>query len=143
MDFQTLESVCKYMVSLIPDGISTVLEPTPGKGNLVRALNGYQVTAPSEFWDVSGRFDAVVMNPPFYGRHYIKHVNHALKFLKPGGVLVYSTCSLEPEENEQAVEAFTRRHPAFRLTTRRALTPWADGVDGAFVAALTFQPLPA
>lgn len=36
----------------------------------------------------TGDFDKVVMNPPFYGRHYIKHVNHALKFLKPGGVLV-------------------------------------------------------
>lgn len=33
-------------------------------------------------------FDRVVMNPPFYGRHYIKHVEHALKFLKPGGALV-------------------------------------------------------
>lgn len=33
-------------------------------------------------------FDFVVMNPPFYGRHYVKHVNHALKFLKPGGTLV-------------------------------------------------------
>ncbi|WP_323012911.1 DUF4942 domain-containing protein [Devosia sp.] len=33
-------------------------------------------------------FDAVVMNPPFYGRHYVKHVRHALKFLRPGGTLV-------------------------------------------------------
>lgn len=33
-------------------------------------------------------FDFVVMNPPFYGRHYVKHVRHALKFLKPGGTLV-------------------------------------------------------
>lgn len=33
-------------------------------------------------------FDFVVMNPPFYGRHYVKHVRHALKFLKPGGLLV-------------------------------------------------------
>lgn len=33
-------------------------------------------------------FDKVVMNPPFYGRHYAKHVRHALRFLKPGGVLV-------------------------------------------------------
>jgi hypothetical protein len=32
-------------------------------------------------------FDRVVMNPPFYGKHYAKHVNHALKFLKPGGTL--------------------------------------------------------
>lgn len=33
-------------------------------------------------------FDAVVMNPPFYGRHYAKHVRHAFKFLKPLGTLV-------------------------------------------------------
>ena len=33
-------------------------------------------------------FDKVVMNPPFYGRHYVKHVRHAYKFLKPGGTLV-------------------------------------------------------
>ena len=33
-------------------------------------------------------FDRVVMNPPFYGKHYLKHVRHALKFLKPGGLLV-------------------------------------------------------
>ncbi|WP_323008954.1 DUF4942 domain-containing protein [Paracoccus sp. (in: a-proteobacteria)] len=32
-------------------------------------------------------FDQVVMNPPFYGRHYAKHVRHALRFLKPGGRL--------------------------------------------------------
>ena len=33
------------------------------------------------------KFDHVVMNPPFYGKHYAKHVQHALKFLKPGGRL--------------------------------------------------------
>ncbi|RWB67579.1 class I SAM-dependent methyltransferase [Mesorhizobium sp.] len=33
-------------------------------------------------------FDFVVMNPPFYGRHHVKHVRHALEFLKPGGTLV-------------------------------------------------------
>ncbi|MCF3932887.1 DUF4942 domain-containing protein [Acuticoccus sp. M5D2P5] len=33
-------------------------------------------------------YDRVVMNPPFYGRHYVKHVRHALGFLKDGGKLV-------------------------------------------------------
>lgn len=32
-------------------------------------------------------FDMVVMNPPFYGKHYAKHVRHALRFLNPGGTL--------------------------------------------------------
>ena len=35
----------------------------------------------------TGDFDRVVMNPPFYGKHYAKHVEHALKFLKPDGIL--------------------------------------------------------
>jgi hypothetical protein len=33
-------------------------------------------------------FDLVVMNPPFYGRHYEKHIRHALRFLAKGGKLV-------------------------------------------------------
>jgi 16S rRNA (cytosine967-C5)-methyltransferase len=39
----------------------------------------------------------------------------AATMLKPGGRLVYATCSLEPEENEAVVEAFLREHSDFRL----------------------------
>lgn len=35
----------------------------------------------------TGDYDMVLMNPPFVSTHYNKHVRHALKFLKPGGVL--------------------------------------------------------
>lgn len=65
--FQTPPEVCRYMVSMIPIGVNTVLEPTPGKGNIVRELAGYQVTAPEDYFllDKSERFDATVMNPPF------------------------------------------------------------------------------
>lgn len=38
-DFQTPPEVCKYMVSLIPEGVISVLEPTPGVGNIVSELN--------------------------------------------------------------------------------------------------------
>lgn len=66
MDFQTPETICKYMTSLIPDGVITVLEPTPGLGNIVRELNGYQITAPNDFFLLDKNwFDAIVMNPPF------------------------------------------------------------------------------
>jgi SAM-dependent methyltransferase len=50
------------------------------KGHKVQQANFLQ-TVPVE------KFDIVLMNPPFYGRHYAKHVRHAFKFLKPGGVL--------------------------------------------------------
>jgi tRNA G10 N-methylase Trm11 len=36
----------------------------------------------------TGDFDKVIMNPPFYGKHYYKHIDHAMKFLKERGVLV-------------------------------------------------------
>ena len=56
--------------------------------------------------------------------------------LRPGGVLIYSTCSLEPEENSEVVKEFLREHAGFKLENERALLPFADNVDGAYVARL-------
>ncbi len=56
--------------------------------------------------------------------------------LKPSGVLVYSTCSLEPEENSEVVKEFLREHASYRLEGERALLPFADNVDGAYIARL-------
>jgi hypothetical protein len=66
-DFQTPAPVAKYMVQMIPAGVVTVLEPTPGRGNLIKALgNSWKITAPDNFFELPpGRFDCVVMNPPF------------------------------------------------------------------------------
>jgi len=50
------------------------------KGHAVLTAN-FLETVPT------GDYDRVVMNPPFYGKHYAKHVKHALKFLKPEGTL--------------------------------------------------------
>ena len=64
-------------------------------------------------------------------------LNQAAPRLKPGGTLVYSTCSLEPEENAEVVKQFLAAHPEFKLERECALIPFNDSVDGAYVARLT------
>jgi 16S rRNA (cytosine967-C5)-methyltransferase len=57
--------------------------------------------------------------------------------LKQGGVLVYSTCSLETEENEEAVEETLANLSMLRLGQQQHCFPFRDNFDGAFAARLT------
>ena len=54
--------------------------------------------------------------------------------LKSGGSLVYSTCSLEPEENEKLVALAAREIPSLSFVGSRATLPFRDNADGAFAA---------
>jgi 16S rRNA (cytosine967-C5)-methyltransferase len=64
-------------------------------------------------------------------------VRAVVPLLKAGGTLVYSTCSIEPEENEQVVTAILREFPFLKLLEQASLLPFRDGLDGAFAAKLT------
>jgi len=58
------------------------------------------------------------------------------KHVKPGGRLVYSTCSLEVEENEEMVNRWVREQKEFRLVKAKRLFPPKSGTDGAYAALL-------
>ncbi|MFT4056461.1 MAG: DUF4942 domain-containing protein [Novosphingobium sp.] len=64
------------------------IEYHPGRASEARAKGHAVLTANFLEHPATPEFDAVVMNPPFYGKHYVKHVRHALEFLRPGGTLV-------------------------------------------------------
>jgi 16S rRNA (cytosine967-C5)-methyltransferase len=64
-------------------------------------------------------------------------VRNVVPLLKPGGALVYSTCSIEPEENELLVEKILAAHPVLKLGETRRSLPFRDGMDGAFAARFT------
>ncbi|MCA1658634.1 MAG: 16S rRNA (cytosine(967)-C(5))-methyltransferase RsmB [Verrucomicrobiaceae bacterium] len=60
-----------------------------------------------------------------------------IPLLKTGGMLVYSTCSIEPEENEETVRSIIGEFPFLNLTKEVSLLPFRDGFDGAYAAKLT------
>ncbi len=68
-------------------------------------------------------------------------LDQAAPFVKPGGRLIYVTCSLFAEENEDRVAAFLGRHSDFQaVDTPLRLSPLSDGTDGFFGAILERLP---
>jgi 16S rRNA (cytosine967-C5)-methyltransferase len=58
------------------------------------------------------------------------------ELLKENGRIVYSTCSLEPEENEDLVARWVREHPGFSKEKARKTFPPKSGTDGTFAAVI-------
>lgn len=89
---------------------------------------------------------------PRYREKQLHLLDQAAALLASGGVLVYTTCSLEPEENEEVVADFLEKHPQFQIQSCRELLPEparklvdregffrptpADGLDGFFGARM-------
>lgn len=109
--------------------------PCTGTGTLARHPDARWRLRPESIAEMTALQDAML--------------DAAAGVVTPGGLLVYSTCSLEPEENEERVEAFLARHGGFgveataavpgRYVARRGYltcTPQEHGFDGAFAARL-------
>ncbi len=118
--------------------------------NLARlGLAAETVAADATQWQPEAPFDAVLLDAPCSStgtirRHpdvpYLKSdadiaelaalqtrlLDNAVRLLKPGGTLVYSTCSLEPEEGEAQVAALLARNESLRIEPIRPNEPFGD-----------------
>lgn len=65
-------------------------------------------------------------------------LRRVVPLLKPGGTLVYSTCSIEPEENGHVVAQVIAEFPFLKADEQRTVLPFRDGFDGAFAAKLVY-----
>ena len=108
--------------------------------------------------ELSGSFDLVLADVPCSNTGVFRHrpdalwrfsekdladvtilqreiLEHAARLVAPGGQLVYSTCSLEPEENALMVQDFISRHPNFTLVAGQTNlpTPTSDGSSAFFL----------
>ena len=77
-----------------------------------------------------------------------KILDNASKYLKKGGVLVFSTCTIEPLENEKTIETFLTDHKDFSLypfgdnVSYKTFYPNVDNTDGFFVCRLKKNGVP-
>ena len=124
--------------------------------NFVQILKG---DAAKGFPTASKQFDAILLDVPCLNTGVLRRrvdarwrftrdriemikktqrqiLNAMSKHVKPGGRMVYSTCSLEVEENEEMVSRWAREHTEFRLVKAKRLFPPKSGTDGAYAALL-------
>jgi 16S rRNA (cytosine967-C5)-methyltransferase len=89
---------------------------------------------------------------PILAQDQLQLLHRAAEAVRPGGRLVYATCSSEPEENDELVDRFLREQAAFHLVTLRGQSdalepllddrgrlrtlPFAHGLEAFFAAAL-------
>ncbi|KZK73828.1 MAG: 16S rRNA (cytosine(967)-C(5))-methyltransferase [Pelodictyon luteolum] len=91
-----------------PDAI-LVDAPCTGSGVLGRRSELRWKTGPEKLRELSGLQEEIL--------------RHAAGLLAEGGLLLYSTCSVEPEENQLQIEAFLQQHPAFRIEQATGKVP--------------------
>lgn len=123
------------------------------------AVHNWLQAAPKAF---HGAFDAILLDVPCSNTGVIRRrvdarwrlqatdieklastqlaiLENAIPCLKPGGRIVYSTCSIEAAENLELVETFVANHPAFDLASSQQITPFEHHTDGAFAASLQLR----
>jgi len=143
-----------------------VLEPSAGEGDIVRELvaKGWSVDAveidatrvqalgaidgvnvlPGNFLRMVARpeYDAVVMNPPFYGTHWMEHVIHAFGFLAPGGVLravLPATAEVGQSAKHEKFQAWAKKNSQYGRLQFAELPPESFASSGTRINTVILE----
>lgn len=114
-----------------PEFFDKILVDAPCSGEGMFRKNPQAI----EEWSVS--------NVMLCAKRQAEILDNAAAMLKRGGVMVYSTCTFSPEENEDTIEAFAKRHTEFSVEKQIRLFPHKHRGEGHFAALLKKAPLSA
>lgn len=145
-DGHRLKNLGENIARLFPDS-PPVIHPMALQGLAGPELPrfaGILIDAPCSGTGVTGRHPDIRWNrrPEDLARYHQEQLallEHAAGLLAPGSVVVYATCSLEPEENTEVVREFLGSHSEFTLTD---CTPFLPPAARRFVAGGCFAPRP-
>ncbi len=66
----------------------------------------------------------------------LKILETSIQYLKPNGLIMYSTCTVRQAENHMVVDAFLKKHSNFDIVSENTLMPQTDGTDGFYFCIL-------
>jgi 16S rRNA (cytosine967-C5)-methyltransferase len=133
--------------------IKTVITDAFKYGPVAPAFQRVLVDVPCSGWGVFGRKSdlrwQVHQNIPELIKLQEKALDYAANFVAPNGFLVYSTCTMNPKENEDQISSFLKRNKKFELVPASQFIPdkyassgflktipFKHNMDGAFAAKL-------
>ena len=135
-----------------------VLDATKADLSFMKTADAVLIDAPCSGFGTLRRHPDIRWNKTLkqihaLSEHQYNLLKNAAQYIKPGGILVYSTCSIEPIENEEVVQRFLTDFPMYTVENAKdflpdilpsVITPQGfvqtfpheHGVDGAFAARL-------
>lgn len=135
-----------------------VLDATKADLGFIKTADAVLIDAPCSGFGTLRRHPDIRWNKTFKQIRALSEIQYSLlknaaQHIKPGGILVYSTCSVEPMENEKVVQRFLTNFPMYTVEDARSFLPdvppsvitpqgfvqtfpHKHGVDGAFAARL-------
>ena len=104
------------LVSRFPEYFDKILIDAPCSGEGMFRKDKKMIRA----WEEHG--------PEYFSKIQKSIITQAAQMLAPGGMLLYSTCTFDPEENEKTVEYLLREYPEFRICDIRPYSGFSSGI---------------